>query len=131
MERKSARLWGEFINFYTSAWIDLPFAAVKQMFGAKGESISEVGWRAYDSWVGLMNEATNELYANRIFADASGRALEAAFTMRHVSDQFALALTASPKPSAETAGVESSPATRDGGRSVVTDRGRDSMAKAA
>jgi hypothetical protein len=132
MERKSTRLWDEFTNFYTSAWIDLPLAAMRQAFGVKGDDLRRAGWRAYDSWIALMNEATNELYSNRAFADASGRALEAAFTMRHMSDQFAVAaIAASPKPSVESSSIVSPAESRDGRRSLAAGRARASMAKAA
>jgi hypothetical protein len=138
MERKSTRLWDEFTNFYTSAWIDWPLAAMRQAFGVKGEDLRRVGWRAYDSWIALMNEATNELYSNRAFADASGRALEAAFTMRHMGDQFATAAGVAFTAPSESSVVVNDPGLdlaareyRPGGRSVTTGRARNSGAKAA
>jgi hypothetical protein len=138
MERKSTRLWDELTNFYTSAWIDLPLAAMRQAFGVKGDDLRRVGWRAYDSWIALMNEATNELYSNRAFADASGRALEAAFTIRHISDQFATAASVAFAAPTEPSVVVSDPRLdleareyRPGGRSVTTGRARNSGAKAA
>jgi len=138
MERKSTRLWDEFTNFYTSAWIDLPLAPMRQAFGVKGDDLRRVGWRAYDSWIALMNEATNELYSNRAFADASGRALEAASTIRHISDQFATAASVAFAAPTEPSVVVSDPRLdleareyRPGGRSVTTGRARNSGAKAA
>ncbi len=138
MERKSTRLWDEFTNFYTSAWIDLPFTALRQMAGVKGDDIRAAGWRAYDSWISLMNESTNQLYSNRAFADASGRALEAALTVRHMSDRFAVAASAAiavrPEASVELSAAAISAAvsqSRDGSRSGVTGRVRKSGAKAA
>jgi len=138
MERKPTRVLDEFVNFYRAAWIGLPSAMARQMFGIKGEDTRTAAWRAYDSWIVLMNETTNQLYSNRIFADALGRALETGFAMRYIGDQLATVASSvfapSPEPTDfgnETASSLTASQNRAGGRSAALGRPHHPTAKAA
>jgi hypothetical protein len=137
MERKPTRALDEFVNFYRSTWIGLPSAMARQMFGVKGEDVRTAAWRAYDSWIVLMNEATNQLYLNRVFADAVGSALETGFAIRYVGDQLAAmansVFAAGPEPAGignETAGSLAASQSPPGGRSAAVAHPRQPTAKA-
>ncbi|HLW70575.1 MAG TPA: hypothetical protein VKS22_08115 [Candidatus Binataceae bacterium] len=138
MESTATRSFDEFANFYRATWIGLPSAMFRQMFGVKGEDVRAAAWRAYDSWVVLMNETTNQLYSNRVFADAVGRAFETGLMIQHIGDQLATVassvLASAPESVAvgnDTASNLAASQSRPGGRSATTGRPRHSTAKAA
>lgn len=134
MERNSTRLWAELTKFYASMWIDLPLAAMRRMSSGNDDELRAAGWRAYDSWIGLMNEAVNELYSNRVLGDVWGRGLEAAFTMRHISDQLTLATLNGGSKTPTASETLTGPAITEGSDaspSPITNWARNPMAKAA
>ncbi len=72
----SARFFEELARL-SEAMIELPFAAARRVVVADGErKLQEAGWKAYDSWVRVVNAATDELYGNAAFGAAAGRAME-------------------------------------------------------
>lgn len=79
----------ELTKFYEAALLELPSAAVRQLFAGDDQSFSEAGWKAYDSWVRLANETANQFYANRAFGDFAGRAFETALGLQRLSDALA------------------------------------------
>ncbi|HXZ88269.1 MAG TPA: hypothetical protein VEF07_06835 [Candidatus Binataceae bacterium] len=83
------------MRFCEAAWFDLPLAAAGRIAGSVDEkSLSEAGWKAYEAWVGLANEAANRLYANPAFGEATGRAFETALKLQRVGDALASAFFA-------------------------------------
>jgi hypothetical protein len=78
MKAESAYLASEITRFYETFLMDLPLATIKRMFGARDGGFQNTAWRAYDSWIGLTNEAANRFYATPTVAD-SGQALGAEF----------------------------------------------------
>lgn len=92
MGSRQSRVAEELAKFARTAWFDLPLAAAKRMLGAGDEkNFTEAGWKAYDAWVRLANEATNELYSNRLFGDLTGRTMESALRLQQVGDALASA----------------------------------------
>jgi hypothetical protein len=73
------------------ALLDFRSAAVRRLFAGDEQGFSEAGWKAYDSWVRLANETANQLYANRTFGEAAGRAFETALGLRRLNDALASA----------------------------------------
>lgn len=78
-------LSGEFVRFCEAAWVEFPIAAASRMLGGPKKELNQTGWRAYDAWVSLANEATNQLYTNRYFADFSARWFEATLRWQHAT----------------------------------------------
>jgi hypothetical protein len=92
MSSRQSRVAEELAKFARVAWFDLPLAAAKRMLGADDEkNLTEAAWKAYDAWVRLANEATNELYSSRLFGDLTGRTMESALRAQQVSDAVASA----------------------------------------
>jgi hypothetical protein len=92
MSSRRSRVAEELAKFARATWFDLPLAAAERMLGAGDEkNLTEAGWKAYDAWVRLANEATNELYTNRLFGDLAGRTMESALKAQQVGDALASA----------------------------------------
>jgi hypothetical protein len=92
MSSRASRVVEELAKFARAAWFELPLAAAKRVIGAGDEkNLTEAGWKTYDAWVRLANEATNELYANRLFGDLTGRSMESMLRVRRVGDALASA----------------------------------------
>lgn len=77
---------GQLTKFYEAAWLDLPLAAAQRWLGGNPKSLRVAGWAAYDSFVALANEITNQMYADRLVASSFGRVLETTFHMQHIFD---------------------------------------------
>ena len=69
MKPDSAYLASEITRFYETFLIDLPLATLKRMFGARDAGVQTAAWHAYDSWIGLTNEAANQFYGNPTVAE--------------------------------------------------------------
>lgn len=80
MSGKRSRIEQDLNDFIQAIWLELPAALVQRMSGGRDgdEAARKAGWKAYDAWIGLANEAANRLYENRTFAVLSGRAMESA-----------------------------------------------------
>src|SRR5579864_101670 len=82
-EPSIARELGKFIQAF---WWELPMAAANQMLGNHDETaLQRAGWKAYDAFVSLANEATNDMYANPLVASLTGRMMERAMRVQHVA----------------------------------------------
>jgi hypothetical protein len=80
-------------KLFEAAWVDLPAAAVKRLFaGGEQGTVREAGWKAYDAWVRLANDASNRMYANPTFGAATGRGIEAGLQVTRVVDAVASAI---------------------------------------
>jgi hypothetical protein len=88
MSVKQSAWADELTKFYEAALLELPSVAVRRLFAGDEQGFSEAGWKAYDSWVRLANEAANQLYANRAFGEAAGRAFETALGLQRLNDAF-------------------------------------------
>jgi hypothetical protein len=92
MATKQSQVAEELVKFYEAALLDLPIAAARRLVGAADErSLTQAGWKAYDAWVRLANETTNQVYANRAVAGLTGRAFEAALRAQRVGDALSSA----------------------------------------
>ena len=80
---------GQLTKFYEAAWLDLPLAVAQRWLGGNPKSLRVAGWAAYDSFVALANEMTNQMYANPLVATTFGRTLETAFHLQHIFDALA------------------------------------------
>ncbi len=78
-----ARELGKFLEAF---WVELPQAAAREIFGGAQDEISRAGWKAYDAWVGLSNEATNQLYANPLVGALTGAATEGLLRLQHLGN---------------------------------------------
>lgn len=77
-------------KFYEAAYLNLPMAAARRWLGGSPTKLEVAGWAAYDSFVALANEMTNQMYASRLVAESFGRTIEAAFRLHYVLDALAL-----------------------------------------
>jgi len=60
-----------------SALLDLPTAALQRLVGGGDErALYEAAWTAYDSVIGLVNEATNRTYTNDSIGEFASRAID-------------------------------------------------------
>ena len=81
----------DIVKFYEATMFELPMAAFRRLLGGDERSLNEAGWKAYDAWVRIANEATNRVYANRGFGEASGRAMETMLRAQRMGDAMASA----------------------------------------
>lgn len=92
MATKQSQVAEELAGFYEAALLNLPIAAAQRLTGAADEkALKRAGWKAYDAWVRLANEVTNQVYANRTVAAMTGGAFETVLRFRRVGDAFASA----------------------------------------
>jgi hypothetical protein len=83
----------DFGKLFAAAWLELPAAAVKRLFSSDDEgAVREVGWKAYDAWVRLANDASNRMYANPTFGTIAGRGIQAGLQVTRVVDAVASAI---------------------------------------
>lgn len=79
-------------EFIHAGWVKLPGALTRQMTGDGSEQdVLEAGWKAYDAWVRLANEAVNRLYADRTFSEMAARAFETNLGFGRIAETFASA----------------------------------------
>jgi hypothetical protein len=79
-------------KFYEAAYLNLPLAAARRWLGGGPVKLEVAGWAAYDSFVALANEMTNQMYASRLVVESFGRVVETAFQLGYIFDALA------PKP---------------------------------
>ncbi len=92
MNAKQFPLLDDAAKLFQAAWIELPTAAAQSLMKGDREAVSRAGWKAYDAWVGLANDAANGLYANRAFGEIVGRGVGAALRVQRVVDAAASAV---------------------------------------
>jgi hypothetical protein len=92
MSKKQSQVTRELGKFAHALWLDLPMAMTQRLLGDSDENtLSTAGWKAYDAWVSLTNEATNQLYENPVVGAFTGRTMESALRLRQVSGTIASA----------------------------------------
>src|SRR3984893_12504777 len=63
------------------------------MFGEQEDNaVRDAGWKAYDSWVRLANDASNRLYENPTFGAFAGRGIQTGLQVTRVVDAVASAI---------------------------------------
>jgi len=83
----------DFGKLFEAACVELPMAAAKRVFGDQDENaVRDAGWKAYDSWVRLANDASNRMYANPAFGTLAGRGIQAGLQVTRVVDAVASAI---------------------------------------
>jgi hypothetical protein len=93
MSIKQSAMTEDFGKLFEAAWVDLPTAAVRRLFASDGEgAMREAGWKAYDAWVRLANDASNRMYANPTFGALAGRGIQGGLQVTRVVDAVASAL---------------------------------------
>jgi hypothetical protein len=92
MSRKESRVaqeWGEFVRAF---WLELPIAAANRILGNGDEqALSKAGWKAYDAFISLTNEATNRVYQDRTVGALTTRAMETALRAQYIGDSLSSA----------------------------------------
>ncbi len=74
---KQPPLSGEILKVARAALLDLPSAALKRIVaGGTDRDLYESAWTAYDSVIGLVNEATNRTYTNEGIGEFASRAID-------------------------------------------------------
>jgi hypothetical protein len=92
MKEQDFQVGREFSKFVQAFWVELPLAAANRLWGEGSENtLRGAGWKAYDAFVSLANEATNLLYADRGFATLTGRTIEQTLQIQHMSGAAAAA----------------------------------------
>jgi hypothetical protein len=93
MSSKNSEKSDDFGKFFEAAWFDLPAAAAKRLFSSDGEgALRDAGWKAYDAWISLANDASNRMYANPTFGSIAGRGIQAGLQVTRVVDAVASAI---------------------------------------
>jgi hypothetical protein len=74
---KQPPLSGEILKVAKAALLDLPTAALKRLVaGGTDKDLYTATWTAYDSVIGLVNEATNRTYTNQTVGEFASRAID-------------------------------------------------------
>src|SRR5260370_39098542 len=77
-------------KFIEAGWVEMPGALMKLLTAAGAEEEAyEAGWKAYDAWVRLANEAVNRLYADRTFGETMARAFETNLGLGRITETLA------------------------------------------
>ena len=93
MSIKQSEVAEDLGKLFEAACVELPMAAAKRMFGdQKDNAVRDAGWKAYDSWVRLANDASNRMYANPTFGTLAGRGIQAGLQVTRVVDAVASAI---------------------------------------
>lgn len=96
MSVKPSSITDDFAKLFEAAWLELPTAAVKRLFAGNDQTaqgaVSDAGWKAYDAWVRLANDASNRMYANPAFGAMTGRGIQAGLQVTRVVDAVASAV---------------------------------------
>ena len=96
MSIKQSAMTEDFGKLFEAAWVDLPAAAVKRVLSGSDESaqgaVRDAGWKAYDAWIRLANDASNRMYANPGFGAIAGRGIQAGLQVTRVVDALASAV---------------------------------------
>jgi hypothetical protein len=93
MSIKESAMTEDIGKLFEAAWVDLPTAAVKRLLaGADAGGMRDAGWKAYDAWVRLANDASNRVYANPTFGAVAGRGIQAGLQVTRVVDAVASAV---------------------------------------
>jgi hypothetical protein len=92
MSGKQSEFSEGLVKLLEATWFDLPSAVVGQVTGRGSEKgVKDAGWKAYEAWVSMANDAANRLYANPAFGAASGRIFETLLRAHRVSDALSSA----------------------------------------
>jgi hypothetical protein len=92
MSGKQSEFTEGLVKLFEATCFDIPIAAAKQISGrGDDKSLTAAGWKAYEAWVSLANDAANRLYANRAFGEVTGRAFESALRAQRVGDALSSA----------------------------------------
>jgi hypothetical protein len=92
MKKQESAVAQELDKFVRAFWLELPMAAANRIFGSSDESIlHKAGWKAYDAFVSLTNEATNVVYANPVVGSLTGQTMERALQIQHMGSTAAAA----------------------------------------
>jgi hypothetical protein len=90
MDNEQTTLVDFVFKFIEAGCVELPGALMKRLTAAGAEQEAhEAGWKAYDAWVGLANEAVNGLYADRAFGETMARAFETNLGFGRIAETFA------------------------------------------
>ena len=93
MNIKQSAMTEDIGKLFEAAWVDLPKAAVKRLLvGEDQGAVSEAGWKGYDAWIRLANDASNRIYANPTFGAMAGRGMKAGLQVTRVVDALASAI---------------------------------------
>ncbi len=92
MKKQESQVVQELGKFVQAFWLELPLAAANRFFGNSDETpLRKAGWKAYDAFVSLANEATNMIYANPIVGSVTGQTMERALQIQHMGSAAASA----------------------------------------
>jgi len=92
MEKKESPITQQWRKFAQALWLEIPEAAAKMLTGEGDEAaVNNAGWNAYDAFVSLANEATNQFYANSLVGSLTGRTIERTLQMQRLTSAAAAA----------------------------------------
>ena len=78
--------FGKFLQATTEFFV----SAASSLVAEDGQkSVQQAGWKAYDSWVRMTNEATNALYAEPLVIEVTSRTLETGLRWQRVGSAMA------------------------------------------
>jgi hypothetical protein len=90
---KKSEMSEDFGKLFEAAWFELPAAAIKRLVSNEDEgALRDAGWKAYDAWVRLANDASNRMYANPTFGSLAGRGIQTGLQVTRVVDAVASAI---------------------------------------
>jgi hypothetical protein len=103
----------DLLTLYKTLFIELPIVGSKATLGvAQGNEVEELAWKAYETWVRLVNNATDALYQNSSFGDAFGHNLHGLPRVQVLANSVSGALFAALRSVAGLPGVSEVQAVR-------------------
>lgn len=92
MGSKRSQVVQELGKFAQAFWLELPAAAARNLRGdGAGEELQDAGWKAYDAWISLTNEVTNQVYESPLFGNLIGRTMESTLRIQQAGNALASA----------------------------------------
>lgn len=74
-------------KFVEAVWLDLPAETGKFLAGVGNEGqLRKAEWKAYDAWINLANELTNEAYSNPLVGAVIGQAMEWTLRLQQIGE---------------------------------------------
>jgi len=93
MSIKQSEVAEDLGKLFEAACVKLPMVAAKRALCNKDDNaVRDAGWKAYDSWVRLANDASNRMYASPTFAGLAGRGIQTGLQVTRVVDAVASAI---------------------------------------
>jgi hypothetical protein len=89
-EKDQSQIFNNTLKLAEAAFVDMPLSALKRIAGIGDDRETyEAGWKAYDAFVGLSNEATDRLFMNETFGSITGQVIDMTAALQRLNNALA------------------------------------------